>query len=368
MSGPCTALVGADPISILISAAAIRAAEAIASAQANAEALSERHAAEREAQQAGMQAASAAGQQVMQQQVAQAEERFAGLLQSAARFGLTDRMTATRPVRPAGNDAATLVAYAHGLQQLTAELELLLKTEAARRMGALGDDAQQIEIPAEFAAAAPAQTPSQPLPPSVSQRLLARIAHLGEIPANIQSVAQELEATPPDERAGLLATELRARIAAYLDAVQQRQVQEATALVLEQTLKDLGYQVEELGSTLFVEGGVAHFRRAGWGEYMVRMRAAPSAATLNFNVIRAVSDGKREFSVRDHLAEDRWCAEFPALKRALAARGLNLNVTRQLSAGEVPVQLVDAGQLPSFADEEAAATDAQQQPMQRELR
>ena len=45
---------------------------------------------------------------------------------------------------------------------------------------------------------------------------------------------------------------------------------------------------------------------------------------------------------QDALAEDRWCAEFPQLMQTLAARGLTLDVTRRLDAGEVPVQVVDA--------------------------
>lgn len=44
------------------------------------------------------------------------------------------------------------------------------------------------------------------------------------------------------------------------------------AIVLEQSLRDLGYAIEE---TLFVEGGVAHFQRPEWGDYFVRLRVDP---------------------------------------------------------------------------------------------
>ena len=69
-------------------------------------------------------------------------------------------------------------------------------------------------------------------------------------------------------------------------------------------------------------------------------------------MIRAVEQADNEHSVLDHLAEDRWCAEFPALLQALDVRGIHLNVTRRLEAGELPVQLVQKDKLPGFADEE----------------
>ncbi|GHU44853.1 hypothetical protein AGMMS50289_14230 [Betaproteobacteria bacterium] len=54
---------------------------------------------------------------------------------------------------------------------------------------------------------------------------------------------------------------------------------------------------------------------------------------------------------QDFIAEERWCAEFPRLLATLAARGLQLDVIRQLEAGELPVQEVDAQRLPDFAAE-----------------
>jgi hypothetical protein len=179
---------------------------------------------------------------------------------------------------------------------------------------------------------------------------MARIAHISTIPEQILSLARDLEGSLPGARAASLATELRLQIQALLAAELQREVQAAQALILEQSLKDLGYQVEEIGNTLFVEGGVVHFRRAGWDNYMVRMRVDPKTKTANFNVIRAVAEGENERSVLDHLAEDRWCSEFPALLAALDVRGMQMQVTRRLEAGELPVQLVNASKLPHFSE------------------
>jgi hypothetical protein len=128
--------------------------------------------------------------------------------------------------------------------------------------------------------------------------------------------------------------------------------------------------VEEIEDTMFVEGGVAHFRKNHWGDYMVRMRVAQGGDGINFNVLRAVDADQLqgEISVQDHLAEDRWCAEFPALLKALAARGVRLEVTRRLEAGELPVQRVARDRLPRFAGAEASLSVAAPRLMELPLR
>ncbi len=66
-----------------------------------------------------------------------------------------------------------------------------------------------------------------------------------------------------------------------------RQEQDAAALVLQESLRDLGYEVEDIEATLFVDGGTVHFRRAGWDNYFVRLRLSPRERSVNFNVVRA---------------------------------------------------------------------------------
>ncbi|MEN6585816.1 MAG: hypothetical protein ABFE02_07225 [Sulfuricella sp.] len=153
-----------------------------------------------------------------------------------------------------------------------------------------------------------------------------------------------------------LAAETRQAARELLDAAQRArewEEQEAAALVLEQSLRDLGYEVEGVASTLFVDGGVVHFQRRGWENYFVRLRLDARDKTLNFNVVRPRGEEDNAQRRRlDTLAEDRWCSEFPRLQQTLAARGLNLNVTRQLAAGELPVQAVDPATLPQARSEE----------------
>ncbi len=354
MSGPITAIVVAHPVAALLSAAGIHAALAVAQAYADAAALHQSNEANRDATRIAQNTATGQGLHALTEQAQAAETAFDQLATFAERLGIAQQVRATRPCKPEAADFAALASYIHALQMLSEELRAILLTEAARQMDTLPDLPNEIAMPAASA------------PQKLTQRLLARIAHLGAPPQDIQDIALELDGSLPGERADLLAAELRARIQRHVEALQKRQVQEATAVIIEQSLKDLGYQVEEVADTLFVEGGVVHFRRQGWGEYMVRMRIDAKAGSANFNVIRAVEAGNNERSVLDHIAEDRWCAEFPALLKALEARGVQLNVTRRLQAGELPVQLVEAGKLPKFADEDNATRTAQ--PLAREIK
>jgi hypothetical protein len=99
----------------------------------------------------------------------------------------------------------------------------------------------------------------------------------------------------------------------------------------------------------------------------VRLRVDPAGRSINFNVVRASGDEENaERRRQDALAEDRWCAEFPKLLQTLAARGLDLDVTRRLEAGAVPVQVVDTASLPAIAKEDDTARP-RQAPQARKL-
>ena len=356
MSGPTTVFIIGDPITALLAAAGIRAAEALYEGYARAEALREQHATARDAAHVADRAANRQGRAALEREAQAAEARFEQLIRLSEQLGAATQVRATRPVRPASDNFLALAAYTRALQELAVELQGILLIEAARIQDENAEQ-QPLLVAPEGATALPILT--------TAQRLLARIAHLGPPPENIAALALELDGTPPGERAALLATELRRRIQLHIEALQQQLVQEATATIVRQSLKDLGYEVEDVADTLFVAGGVMHFRKSGWGDYMVRMRVDAHGGAANFNVIRAVDAGDNERSVLDHIAEDRWCAEFPALLNALEIRGVRMNVTRRLEAGEVPVQLVERDRLPRFAEDDAPAPGAK--PLARKL-
>lgn len=355
MSSPITAGLTVDPLTALLAAAAIHAVQEIAGGIAAAQTIRHEHAAHRSTREDSLRAADAEGRSQLEAKARQAETQLRELLEIAGRLGLGAGLQSILPEPPAYTDQDSLARYVTSLETLTQEARSILLTEAGHKL----QEDSAIHALAEFLA------PPSPtdLPPSA--RLLIRLAHLDSIPTEIAQLAQEYDHCTAAERAELLATELRLRIGAHLKAEQQRQLDAATATIIEQSLKDLGYQVEPVANTFYVEGGVIHIRRPGWGEHMVRLRLDFRQKTANFNVIRAVREGDNERSVADHLAEDRWCTEFPALMQALAARGVHLNVTRRVEPGDLPVQLVNRDRLPVFADEEEA--DQTKAPLARKL-
>jgi phosphoglycolate phosphatase-like HAD superfamily hydrolase len=155
---------------------------------------------------------------------------------------------------------------------------------------------------------------------------------------------------------------------AAFEAERARRMDEAAAVVLEESLKDLGYQVEAVSETLFAKGGMLHFQRPGWTDYYVRLRVNKKEKTFNFNVVRAQRKNAAEEETNerkrlDFMAEDRWCALFPKLMDTLAARGLELGITRRHEAGELPVQVVSPEVLPRFEREETVRRDASPKTM-----
>ena len=190
-------------------------------------------------------------------------------------------------------------------------------------------------------------------------RILARLNRdwVPTIPPALAELARAIVLAPDRDRAEALASELRLKVHAANDsarAERERAEHEAAAYVLETSLRDLGYAVEEIGETLFVEGGVVHFQKRGWGNYFVRLRIDAARRSANFNVIRAGLPSAGEARRADHLAEDRWCAELPHLLETLRGRGLHLDIQRHVGAGELPVQVVDPVSLPTLnAAEEA---------------
>jgi hypothetical protein len=350
MSGPTTVLTRADAMRVLLSAAGIRAAMAVKQAHQDAGLLRTQQNEQQAILQERLRAATGLSQQALQQQLQTTEQDYADLLLLAEKIGCSDQVQAIRPLSPPGVDEQEIITYLRHLQALVYELRPVLLQESARRADALFDQTD-FDV---------ARASSATLPQDRLARLLKRVAHLPQLPEDIAGLARELEISLPGERADLLASDLRLHIQNLLEAEKKHQVDEAQALILEQTLKDLGYQVEEISHTLFVEGGTVHFRRNSWDKYMVRMRMDAKTGQANFNVIRAVKQGENERSVLDHLAEDRWCSEFPALMAALEARGIHMQVTRLLQAGELPVQLVVEDKLPRFAEEEQIESHAQQ--------
>lgn len=323
MSGPMAAGFGIEA-AVLISAQAImQGAAEIAAGMNEAERAAEERRQQRRAERQQMRAAQAAGQ-IQQQRDAATRDQLARLTQLA---------NVVDPAGAANLDARMTELLANGIS-LQAELAAFL---AQAKAAAAQDRVNQRQV----------------LVAHVLDRLALDVAL--PIPESLLALAQQVVAAPSDERAAALATELRLQVQrhneALASAAEQKKLQEAAAIVLEQSLKDLGYAVEDIEETLFVEGGIAHFQKAEWGDYFIRLRIDPKRGAMNFNVVRAGTVGE-DRKHEDMLAEERWCSEFPKLFETLKARGIPIMVTRLLQAGEAPVQVVDAATLPVRETEE----------------
>jgi hypothetical protein len=372
MSGPISATFGLDAGLAFVASEAIRGALVIAEGYAAEEARQAETREMRESERHQRRELGVAGRRAVSEEIAREEARLRRLVSAqaflAAQLGEPAPAAAAIAARPADGDAFAQAAYLRtvrtALDEANATVAVLSRRSAqtlpaadlSAIIAAAPTVAQQLaafEAKARLAGQLGADVAAQRR--IDTERILARavIAEGAVLPDELESLAAEMIATLSTERAEALATELRLRVARHNGTA----LAEAATRVLEQSLRDLGYEVEGIGETLFVEGGVAHFQKAGWSDYFVRLRVDAERDTLNFNVVRAGAAGedrKRE----DMLAEERWCAEFPRLQETLALRGIRVDVTRMLGAGELPVQVVDRDTLPELGGEEEKARPA----------
>lgn len=383
MSGPMAASFGLEAGLLLAAQSLLDGAAEIAAGLSAEEQRAEAQRRQRRAERLQQRAARQAGIEKLQRAAAERSARLRRLLAAWQGLGNADAGI-DLPAAPATEDEAALDDFLAALDARIARLEALLAQASGARHGAARaaldellaagvaarDQLAAYAAQARLAGAAPDDAETR-------RELVARVLERVELeeneplPAVLDALALQLVQAPTAERATALATELRlqtqrhneARTAARLAAEQaaaQARLQEAAATVLEASLQDLGYAVDEIGATLFVEGGVAHFQRPEWGDYFIRLRIDPKRKAMNFNVVRAGTAGE-DRQREDMLAEERWCGEFPKLFETLKARGIPIAVTRLLQAGEAPVQVVDAASLPG--SDHGAAEERRHQPL-----
>lgn len=372
MSGPATAAYSFAPLgAVTLAAMALREAQqmgleyqdALADMQGRANALAESQHQARHAQLAQLQATRA---QLIQLQAHLEHLRGVCTAQGLEQARILDKIPGLDAAIPQDTSQAAMQQQLEALQAAATLLEQAIAAQPARapRNAAEAelplseppplDDALHTYVQQRALQAQLDERQAQAMRELV-ERLLARLvlAPDAPLPADIAAASRAMALAPTLERAEALAVDLRLRIQQH----NAQREQEAAALVLEQSLRDLGYTVEGVSDTFFVEGGVAHFQRHGWDEYFVRLRLNAQDRTFNFNVVRA--KGAQETAERrrlDYLAEDRWCREFPKLLETLAARGIALDVKRLLGAGELPVQAVDPASLPAAQAESRQQT------------
>lgn len=241
---------------------------------------------------------------------------------------------------------AAQAANQQGLQELMTALAATVAPEPRTAADLLDVYAAQVRALARPAASRASDRRA------TAERILGRLAELadGAVPAELDALMRKLIEAESEDRAELLALELRAQVQSYNAAREHAEQVEAenrkreiAGVLVAEVLSDLGYEVEPITETLFVSGGVAHFQRAEWGDYYVRMRVDPATSQVNFNMVRtAASSDPPDASQRrrDEETESAWCAGLPKLLSEMAARGIAARQVRALDAGTVPVQVV----------------------------
>lgn len=107
--------------------------------------------------------------------------------------------------------------------------------------------------------------------------------------------------------------------------------------VIQDTLEELGYTVEDGFATLFVKGGVVHFQKPAWSTYHVRLRVNRQADELRFHMIREEKDAAQDQQAKDMEMETEWCTEYKELVSVLSDKGIQTKPIKHYAPGVVPV-------------------------------
>jgi len=211
---------------------------------------------------------------------------------------------------------------------------------------------------------------------ATAERILGRLSGLSEgaVPPDLDALMRKLIEAESDERAEMFAMELRARVQQFnaereraAAVAEENRKREIAGVLVAEVLSDLGYDVEPIAETLFVSGGVAHFQRAEWGDYYVRMRVDPATSSVNFNMVRTSASADPPDAAqrkRDEEMEATWCTGIPKLLAELAARGIDTRKLRELDAGAVPVQVVKPETVDPILRERSSPSQSASAPRQ----
>lgn len=139
---------------------------------------------------------------------------------------------------------------------------------------------------------------------------------------------------------GRLGPELRASVAEAQRAEDEaaRQRGEVTTGIVRDALKNLGYTVEPIDDTMFVSGGVAHFRKQGWDEsYYVRLKVDSNKARMDLDLVSTAPSERG-----DKETVSAWCGSsgVPELNAALQEKGLTTAIVRDVSLASQPVERI----------------------------
>ncbi len=113
---------------------------------------------------------------------------------------------------------------------------------------------------------------------------------------------------------------------------------------LTESLAELGYQIGEPFETTLAATGHT-FQREEWGDYHANLRLDPERQRLSVHMVRAGEPGDQADAdqlAADHVMEGEWCSEMPALLERLREKGLEVEFSKRMDPGTLPVQVIRA--------------------------
>jgi hypothetical protein len=158
-----------------------------------------------------------------------------------------------------------------------------------------------------------------------------------------RQTAAQLVSVERGERS--LGAGLKAKAERAAQIVRQRAERTRVVEILDETLLEMGYEVDEEFSTLSVEGGALCFRMPQLGDYAVQLNLHPEDARLNLNVVRhgrADQPPTADQKQMDREMEARWCHEVEPLLACMKRRGIDVQITRRKAPGEIPVKVLQS--------------------------
>ena len=172
-----------------------------------------------------------------------------------------------------------------------------------------------------------------------AQRLIDSAAHLNDPAVNavVDELRRMFAADPVTDL-----EPVRLRLQTAIQAAEALREREYKRRALIDSLKELGYETNEVLQTAFVKEGRLVLRRADEDEYAVQMVANPDLNQLQTALVRYADNSEmtEQQKRRDREREETWCADHARLCEMMAGRGLETQFKMQIKPGEHPVKVV----------------------------
>lgn len=157
---------------------------------------------------------------------------------------------------------------------------------------------------------------------------------------SMQEVRAKLQAVAAGK--GRLGPELRASVMEIVraEAESEQASRQQAADIVQNALENLGYLVEPIHKTLFVDGGAVHFRSShSQPGYYVRMKVERGRDCMDFDLVRDRRAPSASSDAEEELV-NAWCNRLPELQRLLRAAGFNPRLVRDVPLANQAIEEV----------------------------